>query len=85
VYCVTARGDDRTLLQKAASTASPAAAIEPYRPPEWEPFKQIDEQPYAAGQPNLFDVSLTEDAFKELLNRPAASLTVPVERLAAGI
>jgi uncharacterized protein with NAD-binding domain and iron-sulfur cluster len=80
-----ARRAVNALLDKAGSTVSPAAAIEPYRPPEWEPLKQIDEQRYAAGQPNIFDVNLTEDALKELLNRPATSLTGLLERVAASI
>ncbi len=51
------------ILDKAGSGESPCAAIGPYQPPEWEPFKQLDAQRYASGQPNFFEAptELTQD------------------------
>jgi len=46
------------LLERAGSRESPAAVIEMYRPPEWEPLKCIDEVLHRSGQPNLLDVDL---------------------------
>jgi len=46
------------VLQRSGSSQTPAATIGPYRPPEWEPFKLIDEARYRAGLPNQFDTPL---------------------------
>jgi hypothetical protein len=55
------------VLERAGSRETPAATVAPYRPPEWEPLKQIDEDRYRRGQPNVLDVDLNLDAVKQLL------------------
>jgi len=56
------------ILARSGSRETPAAAIKSYRPPEWEPFKRIDEERWQNGQPNLFDTDLTAIERKELLS-----------------
>jgi len=41
-------------LERAGSSMPACKVTASYRPPEWEPFKRIDEQRYRSGQPNLF-------------------------------
>ncbi len=53
-----ARRAVNAILDASGSHESTAATIEPYRPPEWEPFKKIDEERYRLGLPNLLDVEL---------------------------
>jgi hypothetical protein len=55
------------ILDATGSHESPAATTPPYRPPEWEPLKQIDEQRYNAGQPNLFDIDMTLEQLRSKL------------------
>jgi hypothetical protein len=43
------------VLRASGSREAPAMAVGRYRPPEWESFKQIDEQRYKQGLPNIFD------------------------------
>jgi uncharacterized protein with NAD-binding domain and iron-sulfur cluster len=57
------------ILERAGSPEQPAMAVPAYRPPEWEPFKRIDEDRYRRGLPNLFDVDLSEAQRSELLTR----------------
>jgi uncharacterized protein with NAD-binding domain and iron-sulfur cluster len=56
------------ILDKAPSGETRAAAIGTYRPPEWEPFKKIDEDRYRRGEPNLFDTEMSPARLNELLN-----------------
>jgi uncharacterized protein with NAD-binding domain and iron-sulfur cluster len=66
-----ARRATNALLRSAGSAASPAQAIEPYRPPEWEELKRLDADRYARGQRNLFD----EAAVDQLLAGPAGQIS----------
>ncbi|MEU0542508.1 FAD-dependent oxidoreductase [Nocardia sp. NPDC005978] len=54
----SARTAVNALLEVAGSTAPRCALFTLYRAPELDPFRQLDETRYAAGQPNLFDVPL---------------------------
>jgi hypothetical protein len=56
------------VLVKAGSRESPAATIAPYRPPEWEAAKSVDEGRYRSGQPNVFDTEMGETELNRLLN-----------------
>jgi uncharacterized protein with NAD-binding domain and iron-sulfur cluster len=55
------------VIMRSGSSASDAVTIDPYRPPEWEPFKRIDEDRYKRGQSNLFDASLSAEQVSDLL------------------
>jgi uncharacterized protein with NAD-binding domain and iron-sulfur cluster len=68
----SARRAVNALLDQIGSNASRCLVTGTYRPPEWEPLKQIDEQRWKTGQPNLFDTTLTPVA--ELLNSSAARI-----------
>ena len=57
--CFNGRRAANAILERAGSAEPPAAATGPFRPPEWEPLKQIDVLRYARGEPNLFDVDGT--------------------------
>ncbi len=54
--CFNGRRAANAILERAGSREQPAAAIAPFRPPEWEPLKEVDALRYARGEPNLFDV-----------------------------
>lgn len=56
------------VLERANSRESPAAVFTPYQPPEWEPFKRIDEDRYQRGEPNLFDAEMSEAEFRRRLS-----------------
>ena len=43
------------LLERSGSKAEPVQMFTLYRPPEFEAAKKVDQQRYAAGQPNAFD------------------------------
>jgi hypothetical protein len=45
----------------------PVTPFPSYRPRAWEPLKRIDEQRYANGQPNLFDVGALTPGPTQLL------------------
>jgi uncharacterized protein with NAD-binding domain and iron-sulfur cluster len=64
-----ARRAANAILEQSGSRESPAQVIEPPRPPEWEPLKQIDEQRWKTGQPNLFDTDMTPDQLKSRLGQ----------------
>ena len=53
-----ARRAVNAVLARSGSKEPPAATIEPYRPPEWEPLKRVDEERYGRGEPNLLDADL---------------------------
>jgi hypothetical protein len=55
------------VLDTSGSRESRATAVKPYRPPEWEPFKRIDEDRWRGGQPNLFDTKLSSEQLRHLL------------------
>lgn len=57
--CHAGRRAANAILERAGSHETPARTIEPYRPPEWEPFKAIDQTNYRLGLPNVFDTPLT--------------------------
>jgi uncharacterized protein with NAD-binding domain and iron-sulfur cluster len=56
------------VIDQTRSSAAPVEILPHFRPPEWEPFKQIDEQRYKQGQANLFDTNLTLAQLNGLLN-----------------
>jgi uncharacterized protein with NAD-binding domain and iron-sulfur cluster len=64
-----ARRAANAILDRAGSQEPPAAAIGPYRPPEWEPLKRIDARRYARGQRNLLDVDLPSTQLRALIER----------------
>jgi hypothetical protein len=51
------------------ATASPRVRL-PLAPLEWPAFRQLDDQRYAAGLPNLFDADLSIDQIKNILSQP---------------
>jgi uncharacterized protein with NAD-binding domain and iron-sulfur cluster len=57
--CFNGRRAANAILERAGSREQPAAAIPPFRPPEWEPLKAVDALRYAQGEPNLFDIDGT--------------------------
>lgn len=57
--CFNGRRAANAILERAGSREQPAAAIPPFRPPEWEPLKEVDALRYAQGEPNLFDIDGT--------------------------
>jgi flavin-dependent amine oxidoreductase len=57
------------ILDQSGSHETPATIIPPYQPPEWEPPRQIDEQLWRQGQPNLFDVDPAVVDVRGLLRR----------------
>jgi uncharacterized protein with NAD-binding domain and iron-sulfur cluster len=57
------------VLERAASHETPARTVESYSPPEWEPLKQLDDQRYAHGQPNVFDLPTIPQQLASLLNQ----------------
>jgi uncharacterized protein with NAD-binding domain and iron-sulfur cluster len=65
--CFNGRRAANVVLDAAASAQTRAKAFLPFRPPEWEPLKQIDAQRYAQAQPNLFDVDSLNPALTQLL------------------
>jgi uncharacterized protein with NAD-binding domain and iron-sulfur cluster len=56
------------LLDRAGSSENPSEVVPHSRPPEWEPFKRIDEDRYRRGQPNLFDTEMSSARLNELLS-----------------
>ncbi|MEA2172233.1 MAG: hypothetical protein QOF76_5533 [Solirubrobacteraceae bacterium] len=44
------------VIEHSGTEVAQCAAIETVRPPEWEPFKRMDEDRYQRGLPNVFDV-----------------------------
>jgi uncharacterized protein with NAD-binding domain and iron-sulfur cluster len=63
------------ILGAAGSKETPVEVLEPYRPPEWEPFKQIDEERWRQGQPNIFDTEMSSRQLHELLKANPELLT----------
>jgi uncharacterized protein with NAD-binding domain and iron-sulfur cluster len=67
--CYEGRRAADAILGRAGSHESGVNPIGPYRPPEWEPLKLVDEDRWKRGQPNLFDVAdLTSDRLRSLLS-----------------
>lgn len=69
--CYNGRRAANAVLDASGSYEAPTTAIEPWRAPEWEPFRRIDEDRYRRGQPNIFDADLTSAQVRELLRRGA--------------
>ncbi len=67
--CHTGRRAANAILESACSNETFVKTIEPYRPPEWEPLKAIDESNYRLGLPNLFDTPLLKLLSEPLLAR----------------
>jgi uncharacterized protein with NAD-binding domain and iron-sulfur cluster len=56
------------VLSASRSHETPAATIEPYRPPEWESMKTMDADRYARGEKNVLDQALPLDDIQALAN-----------------
>jgi hypothetical protein len=56
--CFNGRRAANVVLERTRSRAPAVTPIEPYQPPEWEPLRQLDEQRWAQGQPNIFDTGM---------------------------
>jgi uncharacterized protein with NAD-binding domain and iron-sulfur cluster len=67
--CYEGRRAAEVVLSHAGSHGPPVHAIPPYRPPEWEPLKRIDEDRYRRGQPNIFDTDMTVEELKAQLSQ----------------
>jgi hypothetical protein len=65
------------ILMRAGSREPQAMTSAPYRPPEWEPLKQIDQDRYSHGQPNLFDTDMTQDQLNSLLSQAGNLVALP--------
>jgi hypothetical protein len=61
------------VLDESRSREEPSRTILPYRPPEWEPLRKVDEDRYRRGQPNMFDADLSLDEVKQLLGEVVRS------------
>jgi uncharacterized protein with NAD-binding domain and iron-sulfur cluster len=69
-----ARRAANAVLEIAGSRESPCATIERYRPPEWEPFRTLDDARYKRRQPNVFDTDLSLEQIKNILSQPLERL-----------
>jgi hypothetical protein len=67
------------VLDRAGSHATHARESPPYRQPEWEAFKRVDEELYRQGRPNMFYVDFPEspDAVRARLRSATAALAWP--------
>jgi uncharacterized protein with NAD-binding domain and iron-sulfur cluster len=66
-----------TVLAKAGSHEMPTTVFPHFRPHEWEPLKQVDEERYRRGESNLFDTDMTLDQLKSLLGETGKLVGVP--------
>ncbi|MEX0873586.1 MAG: hypothetical protein WD646_10970 [Actinomycetota bacterium] len=57
----SARRTVNAILEESGSQESPCQTIAPYRPPEWEAAKRLDEERYERGKPNLLDLYADRD------------------------
>jgi hypothetical protein len=72
------------ILRGTGSSQTPSTTVDPYRPPEWELFKSIDQDRYDQGQPNLFDIDLPSNDSLDLLSpllEQVQTLLNPVSQL----
>jgi uncharacterized protein with NAD-binding domain and iron-sulfur cluster len=67
--CCNGRRVAAAIVEQARPNETPVGVFKPYRPPEWEPFKRIDEERWRLGEPNLFDVDPMGTDVRELLRR----------------
>ena len=56
--CESGRRAANAILERAQSRETPSTLFPRYRPPEWEPFKTVDEMRYRSGLPNALEVGL---------------------------
>lgn len=63
----TGRRAANAILERSDSRETPATVIPSYRPPEWEPFKRLDEDRWRRRQPNLFDADFPPSQLRTLL------------------
>ena len=70
------------ILAGAGRQDTPATVTDPYRPPEWEPLRQIDARRFANGQPNLLDLPV-EGALTQQVQQliPKLDLGPPIQPL----
>ena len=52
----TGRVAANVILDRAGSCETPTAVRSPYRPPEWEAAKKLDEDRWRRGEPNLLEL-----------------------------
>jgi uncharacterized protein with NAD-binding domain and iron-sulfur cluster len=64
-----ARRAVNVLLDRAGSTSPQCEVFLRQLPPEWAAFRQLDEQRYKRGEPNLFDADLTTEQLQVLLHK----------------
>jgi uncharacterized protein with NAD-binding domain and iron-sulfur cluster len=69
---VSGRQAANTIIERSATNQPPTTVFDYYHPPEWELLKQLDDQRYRDGQPNLFDTTLAP--IGQLLNSSAGQL-----------
>ena len=62
-----ARRAVNALLERSGSSAPPCAVFDRYLPPEWEPFRRLDDELYAQGRPNQFDGTMSLAQLRRLL------------------
>jgi hypothetical protein len=74
-----ARRTVNAILEKSGSHESPCETIAPYRPPEWDAAKRLDEERYARGAPNVLDAYAERDVFETDLGL-LRSLGLPAPR-----
>jgi hypothetical protein len=67
--CFAGRRAANAVLDRAGSHEEFAKTIGPYRPPEWEPLKRMDENRWRRGQRNVFDAEMSAEDFRALLAR----------------
>ncbi|MHB8695427.1 MAG: FAD-dependent oxidoreductase, partial [Solirubrobacteraceae bacterium] len=72
-----------TILRAVGSNETPAQIFERVLPAEWQAFRDLDDQRFRCGRPNLFDTDLTLAQLSELLGQPVHDLTATAERLVA--
>jgi uncharacterized protein with NAD-binding domain and iron-sulfur cluster len=69
-----ARHAVNALLDRAGSLAPRAQVFDRWLPEEWAALRELDDQRYAAGQPNLFDTNLSVDQINSLLSEVGESV-----------
>jgi uncharacterized protein with NAD-binding domain and iron-sulfur cluster len=72
-----ARRAVNALLERAGSQHTPVRVYNAHLPPEWSALRDLDDQRYARGQPNLFDADLSLEQIKQILRQPIDKLISP--------
>jgi uncharacterized protein with NAD-binding domain and iron-sulfur cluster len=64
-----ARRAVNAILDRAGSTEAPVHWYATWQPPEFAALRELDDDRYRRGQPNLFEVDLSLDAIKQRLSQ----------------